>query len=655
MIATVNESVDQPKIDADRHIWMALRVALVVSVFIAYAPVFTADFTVWDDWFNVVENPRLNPPTWSGLAFYWTHSAFDLYAPVTYTIWAGLAKVAYVNQPDSWGSHLNSYVFHAANVLLHAGSALIVLEILRKVFGAKASATEVAQPRVQRQSHLSETAISRDALAASAGAFVFALHPVQVEAVAWVAGLKDVAAGMLALGAIAVYLGHRESQIPDRRFQISNLRFAWATLLFVLAMLAKPIGMMVPLMVVVIEWMRRCGPKTTTPSPCTQGEGRGEGSSIANEMHPLPIPLPEYREREKAWWPLGIWFAIAIACAVVAKLSQPAPFAGIVVPIWQRPLVAGDALAFYLFKIVWPIRLGVDYGRTPVQTLASHWPYLTSLVPVAIVVLLWIKRRTWRPAIAGAMIFVLGLLPILGLVPFDFQIYSTVADHYLYLPMLGIAMIVAFAVLRWNVAGNAHPTIAVVILLALLGVLTFRQAMTWKDSLTLFNHALEVNPRSWMAQVNLASALNRSQRPEEAEAHALAALTIRSDVAIVYDNLAASLRLQGRKADAIDAYRHATALDPKDSLAWTGLGHLLSDQNDLPAAIDAYQHAVDASPYDPDTRINLASALAEQGQLKRAIELYQSALKLKPNSPEALAGLDRAADALRKKSERPAH
>src|SRR5438874_8546460 len=124
----------------ERRVWTALRIALVASVLLAYAPVFTADFTVWDDWFNVVQNPRLNPPTWSGVGFYWRHSAFDLYVPATYTLWAGLAKVAYVNEPDAWGSHLNSYVFHAANVLLHAASALMVLEILRKVLRA-------AQPR----------------------------------------------------------------------------------------------------------------------------------------------------------------------------------------------------------------------------------------------------------------------------------------------------------------------------------------------------------------------------------------------------------------------------------------------------------------------------------------------------------------------------
>jgi Flp pilus assembly protein TadD len=493
-------------------------------------------------------------------------------------------------------------VFHAANVLLHAGTALVVLEILRRVAGAQSRGNAPARSV---------------AFGAWVGAMVFALHPVQVEAVAWVAGLKDVAAGLFSLVAIWLYFseeGHEgrppAARDPSARRHEGKIRFVLATVSLILAMLAKPIAMMTPFIALVIDWMLR----------------------------------------RRFRWQLLIWFALAIGCAVIAKWSQPAPFAGIVVPLWQRPFVAGDALAFYLFKILWPVRLGVDYGRTPVERLGSHWPYLTSLVPVALAIVLWIKRRTWRPVLAGAIVFVLGLLPILGLVPFDFQIYSTVADHYLYLPMLGIAIIIAFAVSRWSQVNGAHPTIGVVILVVVLGFCTFLQAMTWKDSLSLFNHALEVNPRSWMAHVNLASALNRSQRPQDAEAEARAALAIRSDIAVTYDNLAAALRLQGKTQEAIDAYRRATALDPKDSLAWTGLGHLLSNQGDLTGAIDVYLHAVDTNPYDPDARINLASALAEQGQLERAIELYQSALKLKPNSPEAMAGLKKAKEEISHRS-----
>src|SRR5205823_5661753 len=134
-----------------------------------------------------------------------------------------------------------------------------------------------------------------------------------------------------------------------------------------------------------------------------------------------------------------VWFVPAIVCAIIAKRVQPAPYDSIVVPFWGRPIVAGDTIAFYLYKLVWPLRLGVDYGRTPRETLASGWEYLTSSVPLAIAIVLWMKRRKIPFLVAGAIVFMLGMLPVSGLVRFDFQIYSTVADHYLYLPMLGVA------------------------------------------------------------------------------------------------------------------------------------------------------------------------------------------------------------------------
>src|SRR3954469_7863666 len=95
--------------------WKAWRIGLIALVLIAYSPLFTADFTVWDDRYNIAENPHLNPPTLAGVWYYWQHAAFDLYIPVTYTAWAILARVGFVGSADASGTHLNPYVFHAAN------------------------------------------------------------------------------------------------------------------------------------------------------------------------------------------------------------------------------------------------------------------------------------------------------------------------------------------------------------------------------------------------------------------------------------------------------------------------------------------------------------------------------------------------------------
>jgi tetratricopeptide (TPR) repeat protein len=558
---------------------MLLRIGLVVAILLAYSPLFTADFTVWDDTYNVAENARLSPPTWQSVGHYWTHFAYDLYIPVTYTVWAAIARLAYVQTPDGSGSHLNPYLFHTANVVVHIGSTLLVFEILRKLLRAP-------WPR-------GNAPAGPPPWAAAIGALVFAVHPIQVETVGWVAGMKDLLAGFFSFLAIWLYLPNEPG---DPKSEISVPRFAVATVAVTLAMLSKPIAVVTPLMALAIDLLL----------------------------------LKRFRPR------LLVWFIPAAACAVAAKLAQPAAYPQLNLPFWAHPPIAGDSIAFYLLKLVWPLKLGVDYGRTPQETLASHWPYLTALIPLLIAVVLWVKWRRIPFVATGAVLFVLGMLPVSGIVRFDFQIYSTVADHYLYLPMLGVAIIVA-AIARRKAL---RPILAII--LVLFSVQTFLQARTWKDSVTLFSHALEVNPRSWMSHDNVAAGYLLLERPEDAKPHCLAALALKPDVALTYDKLGMCLHLEGKNADAIEAYRTATRLDPSDSQAWAALGDLLLNAGDRKGAIDAYEHGIRADPNAADLLVNLASTLAEDGQLDRAIELYKSALKINPNSPEALEGLARA-------------
>src|SRR4051812_16914464 len=106
--------------ERDQREFRLMVAALVAAIFIAYSPLFLADFTSWDDLFNVGINPRFNPPTWRGVAYYWQHPAFDLYIPVTYSLWGLIARLGYLNAADPIGSHLNPMLFHAANIVLHA-------------------------------------------------------------------------------------------------------------------------------------------------------------------------------------------------------------------------------------------------------------------------------------------------------------------------------------------------------------------------------------------------------------------------------------------------------------------------------------------------------------------------------------------------------
>ena len=250
--------------------------------------------------------------------------------------------------------------------------------------------------------------------------------------------------------------------------------------------------------------------------------------------------------------------------------------------------------------------------------------------------MLWGKRRAMPLAVAGAMVFLLGLLPVSGLVRFDFQIYSTVADHYLYLPMFGVAIIVA-ALVR----GKAVRVFAFVVI-GIFAIQTWMQSQTWKDSTSVFTHAVDVNPRSWMSHDNLARAALRNGKIDDAKAECLAAIAINPNVGVVYDKLAVCLDAEGREAEAIDAYRTATRLQASDPTGWAGLGDLLSKTGDRAGAIDAYSYAVSANPQDANLQINLASLFAEDRQFQRAIETYESALRINPRSPQAIEGLAKA-------------
>jgi hypothetical protein len=195
---------------------------------------------------------------------------------------------------------------------------------------------------------------------------------------------------------------------------------------------------------------------------------------------------------------------------VIARVVQPA--ADVTPPpMWARPLIAGDALAFYLDKLVWPVGLTTNYGRTPQAILASGVAYWTWLVPAVVAVVLWRARN--RTLTAAALLFAAGLLPVLGLTTFLYQQFSTVADRFVYLSMLGPALAVAWLMSRrWD---RRTVGVATAIPIA-LGVLAFRQALVWENRVTLYGHLVVTRPNDPSAHSVYAGALIRAGRFDDA-------------------------------------------------------------------------------------------------------------------------------------------
>lgn len=574
---------------------------LVVVLLCVFAVVVSGGFSVYDDNVNITGNPYLHPVTSAGLARLWQHPYLNLYIPLTYTVWAA---VAVLSGASGGAAPLDPHVFHALNLVGHILCALLVYRILRQ--------------------------LGYQAWPAAAGALLFGIHPVQVEPVAWVTGLKDVLGGLLSLAALSAYLTH--AQAEEGHWS----SYLLATASFVLAMLAKPSAVTVPLLAWVLDALVV------------------KRSVRASALSLLP------------------WVLAAVPVLLLTRASQPVgSFAPASAP-WSRPFIAGDALAFYLGKLLLPFGLGVDYGRTPARVLSHGWAYAAWLVPAACAVGIWLGRvrRPWLAA-AGALL-VAAVLPVLGLVPFGFQVQSTVGDRYLYVAMLGPALALAGLL---SVLNNRTAQVACGAWLLVLAGLSGAQARYWNNDVALFSQALAVNPRSWMAHNNLGLALLARRQPERAAAEFRESLRWKPDYIQARNDLAIALAAQGKPREAIEELTKALAARPDHAPAHNNLGNILASQGRLPEALDHYREALRLDPdytdakgnldrtttrlageaqaaermaallrTQPDNaelRVSLGMLLTHVGRTAEARREFETALRLKPGLPAAREALDR--------------
>jgi protein O-mannosyl-transferase len=525
---------------------------LVLAIGIVFAPIVGHELTLWDDSFNLWSNPRMNPPTLDSLRHYWTHEAFGLYAPVTYSAWLLLARLAHLPEPSDLGVQLDPTYFHTASLVLHAVNAILVWAVLRRVV--------------------------RDSLAAAVGAAAFALHPVQVEAVAWAAGLKDVLSGTLSLLALLLYVAGIE--IAETHSARRRAVLAGATLSFVLALLAKPGAMVVPMVAFVLAvW----------------GLGR--------PMRATMLGL----------WP---WIAASFACAILVRWTQ-ATHSVVPTPLWARPILAGDTLTFYAFKLLWPVRLGIDYGWQPAGLLRAAWFYLLWMPSTALLVWLWRVRASRPKAWAGGALFVAAVFPVLGFVPFIFQSVSHVADHYLYLALLGPALALAALLARHR--SRLFYAVALAALV-LLGVRSAIQVETWQTDMTLFRHAIAINPVSYTSWYHLGYAQRLRGAPAEAERSLRTAIRLDPGAWEPRHHLASVLLDTGRQAESAIEMREAIAIRARKP----GFSEVdvLGD------------------------RIGIGEAFLAAGRPADAIEEFRTVLRFRPRDGAARFGILRAETAL---------
>jgi tetratricopeptide (TPR) repeat protein len=269
------------------------------------------------------------------------------------------------------------------------------------------------------------------------------------------------------------------------------------------------------------------------------------------------------RWRKSEWALLAAWLAGAAIDALFTRINQPVdPMSLRGQPgLWFRPFVALDALAFDAGKLLWPMQLAIDYGRTPVHLMQSgQWKW-TWIIPVIVAaVLVKLGRQSW----ICAGLFAVGVLPLLGLTPYRFQIYyGTVADRYLYPAMIGISLGAALAWSKLGVKYQRGVLPATAVLLVVYAAISFHQLSYWQDSRALFTRAIEVNPQSFAGYHNRGAVENHEDEYQAAEADFRKLIEIAPDAPEGYRGLARAQMALGHVDDALADWTKALEIEQK--------------------------------------------------------------------------------------------
>ena len=525
---------------------------------LAYQPAWHGGL-LWDDAAHV-GGPELR--TLDGLRRIW-------FVPRTTQQYYPLLHTSYWLQQRLWGDSPTGY--HLVNLLLHIGCVVLVLKILRylRIPGAELAA------------------------------IIFALHPVNVETVAWISERKNTLSGLFGLAATFSYLNFDENR--------SRRTYAFAIGLFVLGLLSKTAIVTLPLAWLVILWWKR-----------------GAISWRRDAVPVIPFLLLSAAAGLMTWW---------IEYDNIGYKASTLAFS-----LVDRCLIAGRAFWFQLGKVLWPSNLMFVYPRWEINA-AVGWQYLFPLAVLGLLGILWSLRRWSRAPLAGVLIYIFMLLPTLGFLNQFFFIYSFVSDHWQYLACLGIITPCASGIVL--LAGQLKSWQAwlergtILLLPGVLFLLTWQQSRMYTDAETLFRTTIARNPGCWMAYNNLGNTLYEANRIPEAMDLFKQALQINPDNGAAYYNLGNALAQTGRTSEAIDQYKQALRIIPNYAKAHNNLGNALALTGQTSEAIDQYGQALRINPNYADAHSNLGAALGQMGRISEAIEQLKAALRINPNYIDA--------------------
>jgi protein O-mannosyl-transferase len=564
---------------------------LLLAILAAYAQVLHFDFVSYDDADYVTENAHVRGG-FNSESVRWAFTSGDD------ANWLPLTRLSHILDVQFFG--LRSGLHHLTNVVLHTLSTLLLFAFLRRATGT----------------------LWRSALVA----LFFAVHPLHVESVAWIAERKDVLSAFFWFAILWLYVRYVEKPVPGH--------YAPMLIAFALGTMSKPMVVTLPFVLLLIDvWPLRRKP------------------SARLVLEKLPL------------------LAISIASSLVTYLVQQRGGAVIALDSFPIAIRLSNALVSYvayLWRMLVPVRLAAFYPLVEIPT----WQVVVSAFIVTGISFLAVRWRRSHPYLAVGWFWYLGtLVPVIGIIQVGLQ---SRADRYTYIPLVGI-----FIVIAWGTAEisehwpKTRPAIITVVTFACIAcfALTFFQVQTWKNSQSLFENAilatsnnyvaynglghtfrqqgrlqdalrsyeqaLRIRPNYQEAQTNLGEVLLLTGRPEEAIPHLLTALSLKPDAAEAHVNLGAALNRLGRHTEAIAQYREAIRLHPNDAVAHSGLGGALADAGRTAEALPEMLEAIRIKPDYADGHNALGILLGTLGRTDEAVVQFTETIRLQPDDSEA--------------------
>jgi len=593
---------------------LLLCLLLIVVVLVSYSPVIRNGFLNHDDYAYITENAHVR----TGLTWTTVKWAFTTYDQAN---WHPLTWLSHALDCQLFG--LNPAGPHYENVLLHAANAVLLFLLLQRATGLRWRSLMVAA--------------------------LFALHPINVESVAWAAERKNVLSMLFFLLALHAYFWYTRKP--------ALLRYAAMVLLLVFGFMSKSQVITFPFLLLLLDYwpLRRIG-ASAAAGFAVQDEGASKRSSAGLVWEKVPLLL------------------LSAASAVVTMKAQKA--GGAVQSFSQYSLslrleTAVISYVRYLGKALWPSRLVALYPH-PTQ-LYPAWQVIAAVV-LLLAISAWVLRARDRRYLAVGWFWFLGsLVPMIGLVQVGAQ---AMADRYAYIPFIGLFVMATWLVADWSSSGKvsvAWLAIPAVSCLLVLGTLTYHQVRYWHDTESFWLRTLALTENNWFAHDTLAGFLSSQGRDEEAFVHYRAALAIwpedlpanlniggyeqshgnlsaaieryrivaihAGDVnlrAAAYGNLGSVYRLMGDSIKAKQCFETALRLAPDRPMpmAMIGLGLIAEKSGDLPEAVRQYSNAMKVQPTDVGFLL-LAHALQQQGSIDEANAISERVARFSPNLQEA--------------------